>query len=78
MLTVVLNLPRVCRSILNVILIHFDSEKVETKILIKIFLKTEKKEQRIMKKNSFVIFERHLLAIEMNVAHEKVVIQLGM
>ena len=78
MLTVVLNLPRVCRSILNVIIIHFDSEKVETKILIKIFFKTEKKEQRIMKKNSFVLFERHLLAIKMNVVHEKVVIQLGM
>lgn len=31
-----------------------------------------------MKKNSLVLFERHLLAIEMNVAHEKVVIQLGM
>ena len=78
MLTVVLNLPRVCRSILNVILIHFDSEKVETKILIKIFFKTEKKEQRIMKKNSFVISERHLLAIEKNVVHENIVIQLEM
>ena len=78
MLTVVLNLPRVCRSILNVILIHFVYEKVETKILIKIFFKTEKKEQRIMKKNSFVIFERHLLAIEKNVVHENIVIQLEM
>lgn len=31
-----------------------------------------------MKKNSFVIFERHLLAIEKNVVHENIVIQLEM
>lgn len=31
-----------------------------------------------MKKNSFVIFERHLLAIEKNVVNENIVIQLEM